>query len=303
MALDWIRSTFLYIRALKNPTHYGFSADLDRRGIEAKLQELCLKNLNALSDIDLIHMDENINIKPTEAGRLMTRFCVAFDTMRQFSNVVGTESLFDLDVVCLDDLDRDSSARIISRTGGGEPLSLNQTKTSTSVHSHGSAATSEQDALFKNASALQIPAVTFDLGNEWDDWEDFDEENLLHAAATLVPQYRTKTEPEIQQCIDGTSGYSTGCAPMFTITTTPLRSISAAASCEIRKLDSSSRPNILCDKTTGKTPEAFVKPLNQTQVNSRLDFFHTADVPSRSDLSLGSSKEEEAFFGIFDGIF
>lgn len=25
MALDWIRSTFLYIRALKNPTHYGQS--------------------------------------------------------------------------------------------------------------------------------------------------------------------------------------------------------------------------------------------------------------------------------------
>jgi ATP-dependent DNA helicase HFM1/MER3 len=23
MALDWIRSTFLYIRALKNPKHYG----------------------------------------------------------------------------------------------------------------------------------------------------------------------------------------------------------------------------------------------------------------------------------------
>lgn len=23
MALDWIRSTLLYIRALKNPTHYG----------------------------------------------------------------------------------------------------------------------------------------------------------------------------------------------------------------------------------------------------------------------------------------
>lgn len=60
MALDWIRSTFLYIRTLKNPTHYGqslklttdehqllklklslfsgFSKDLDRCGIESKLQ-------------------------------------------------------------------------------------------------------------------------------------------------------------------------------------------------------------------------------------------------------------------------
>ncbi|CAG5896937.1 unnamed protein product, partial [Menidia menidia] len=96
MALDWIRSTFLYIRALKNPTHYGFSDNLDRCGIEAKLQELCLKNLNALSSIDLIRMDEDINIKPTEAGRLMARYCIAFDTMRQFSKVAGTETVSDL---------------------------------------------------------------------------------------------------------------------------------------------------------------------------------------------------------------
>ncbi|KAM4552713.1 putative ATP-dependent DNA helicase HFM1 [Odontesthes bonariensis] len=96
MALDWIRSTFLYIRALKNPIHYGFSVNLDRCGIEAKLQELCLKNLNALSSIDLISMDEDINIKPTEAGRLMARYCVAFDTMKQFNEVAGTETLSDL---------------------------------------------------------------------------------------------------------------------------------------------------------------------------------------------------------------
>ncbi|XP_076601310.1 putative ATP-dependent DNA helicase HFM1 [Chaetodon auriga] len=96
MALDWIRSTLLYIRVLKNPTHYGFSADLDRHGIEAKLQELCLRNLNSLSSIGLINMDEDINIKPAEAGRLMARYCVAFDTMKQFSKVTGTENLSDL---------------------------------------------------------------------------------------------------------------------------------------------------------------------------------------------------------------
>ncbi|XP_008431580.1 probable ATP-dependent DNA helicase HFM1 isoform X2 [Poecilia reticulata] len=96
MALDWIRSTFLYIRALKNPSHYGFSTNLDRYGIEAKLQELCLKTLNSLSAIDLITMDEDINIKPTEAGRLMARYCVAFETMQLFSRVTGSETLPDL---------------------------------------------------------------------------------------------------------------------------------------------------------------------------------------------------------------
>ncbi|XP_029686652.1 probable ATP-dependent DNA helicase HFM1 isoform X3 [Takifugu rubripes] len=96
MALDWIRSTFLYIRALKNPSHYGFPPSLDRCGIEAKLQELCLRNLNSLSSIGLIDMDEDINIKPTETGKLMARYCIAFDTMNLFSKVAGTENLSDL---------------------------------------------------------------------------------------------------------------------------------------------------------------------------------------------------------------
>ncbi|KAL0966696.1 hypothetical protein UPYG_G00298560 [Umbra pygmaea] len=96
MALDWVRSTFLYIRALKNPKYYGFSTDLDRCGIEAKLQELCLKNLNSLTSIGLISMDEDVNIKATEAGRLMARFCVAFDTMKLFNKVAGTETLPEL---------------------------------------------------------------------------------------------------------------------------------------------------------------------------------------------------------------
>ncbi|XP_078075341.1 putative ATP-dependent DNA helicase HFM1 [Mustelus asterias] len=96
VALEWIRSTFLYIRALKNPNHYGFATGLDRAGIEAKLQELCLKNLHALSSIGLIKMDEEINFKPTETGRLMARYCIAFDTMKLFYLVTGTETLVEL---------------------------------------------------------------------------------------------------------------------------------------------------------------------------------------------------------------
>ncbi|XP_072560405.1 probable ATP-dependent DNA helicase HFM1 isoform X2 [Paramormyrops kingsleyae] len=96
VALDWIRSTFLYIRALKNPSYYGFTSSLDRVGIETRLQELCLKNINSLAEICLITMDEDINFKPTEAGRLMARYCIAFDTMKHFSSVCGTESLPEL---------------------------------------------------------------------------------------------------------------------------------------------------------------------------------------------------------------
>ncbi|NWI91143.1 HFM1 helicase, partial [Pitta sordida] len=100
VALEWIRSTFLYIRALKNPTHYGFSPGLDKIGIEAKLQgkcdKLCLKNLNDLSSFDLIRMDEANNFKPTETGRLMAWYYIAFDTVKQFFTIKGTETLNEL---------------------------------------------------------------------------------------------------------------------------------------------------------------------------------------------------------------
>ncbi|KAM9379135.1 putative ATP-dependent DNA helicase HFM1 [Phaethornis superciliosus] len=96
VALEWIRSTFLYIRALKNPTHYGFSTGLDKIGIEAKLRELCLKNLNDLSSFDLIRMDQANNFKPTETGRLMAWYYIAFDTVKQFFTIKGTETLKEL---------------------------------------------------------------------------------------------------------------------------------------------------------------------------------------------------------------
>ncbi|KAM9621205.1 putative ATP-dependent DNA helicase HFM1 [Morphnus guianensis] len=96
VALEWIRSTFLYIRALKNPSHYGFSSGLDKLGIEAKLQELCLKNLNDLSSFDLIRMDEANNFKSTETGRLMAWYYIAFDTVKQFFTIKGTETLNEL---------------------------------------------------------------------------------------------------------------------------------------------------------------------------------------------------------------
>ncbi|XP_075689343.1 putative ATP-dependent DNA helicase HFM1 isoform X2 [Rhinoderma darwinii] len=96
IALKWIRSTFLYIRALKNPSHYGFPQGLDKIGIEAKLQELCLRNLNDLSSVKLIRMDEEINFKPTENGKLMASYYIAFDTARLFNTIQGKETMADL---------------------------------------------------------------------------------------------------------------------------------------------------------------------------------------------------------------
>ncbi|NWR30545.1 HFM1 helicase, partial [Tachuris rubrigastra] len=97
VALEWIRSTFLYIRALKNPAHYGFFSTCTKNtDIFKFLTELCLKNLNDLSSFDLIRMDEANNFKPTETGRLMAWYYIAFDTVKQFFTIKGTETLNEL---------------------------------------------------------------------------------------------------------------------------------------------------------------------------------------------------------------
>lgn len=38
VAMKWIQSTFLYVRAIKNPTHYGFAAQLSKEKVEKKLE-------------------------------------------------------------------------------------------------------------------------------------------------------------------------------------------------------------------------------------------------------------------------
>ncbi|XP_035691410.1 LOW QUALITY PROTEIN: probable ATP-dependent DNA helicase HFM1 [Branchiostoma floridae] len=97
VALEWIRSTFLYIRVQKNPRHYNIPTGLSREEMESRLQDMCLKDLNLLSRIDLVKMDEEgFDLKPTEVGRLMARYCITYDTMNKFSSLEGTESLGDL---------------------------------------------------------------------------------------------------------------------------------------------------------------------------------------------------------------
>ncbi|XP_071790611.1 uncharacterized protein [Asterias amurensis] len=94
IALEWLKSTFLYIRIMKNPSHYKIPANLTKEQMETKLQDICIRDLNLLSNFGLVTMDaETMDLKPTETGQLMARYCIAFDTMKQFSAVVGTESM------------------------------------------------------------------------------------------------------------------------------------------------------------------------------------------------------------------
>ncbi|CAB4028021.1 probable ATP-dependent DNA helicase HFM1 [Paramuricea clavata] len=101
IALEWLKSTFLYIRILKNPTYYGIPEGLDMDILETKLQEMCVESLNTLRDHGLINMDEGFDLKPTDTGKLMARYCLAFESIKLFLGLQGNEDLNDLvNVVC-----------------------------------------------------------------------------------------------------------------------------------------------------------------------------------------------------------
>ncbi|XP_075918765.1 putative ATP-dependent DNA helicase HFM1 [Petromyzon marinus] len=60
-----------------------------------KLEKLCLESLNSLAAYKLICM-QNGDIKPTDVGRLMAYYYVAFDTIKLFGTIQGSEAVQDL---------------------------------------------------------------------------------------------------------------------------------------------------------------------------------------------------------------
>ncbi|XP_041348113.1 probable ATP-dependent DNA helicase HFM1 [Gigantopelta aegis] len=97
LAVEWIRHTFLYVRVMKNPRHYGYPTGLDWKQIEKRLEDLCLTNLNLLAGLNLVNLnEETLKIVPTDTGKLMARYCIAFETMKNFHSVKSDASLKDL---------------------------------------------------------------------------------------------------------------------------------------------------------------------------------------------------------------
>ncbi|KAI5719270.1 hypothetical protein M8J76_007688 [Diaphorina citri] len=87
VAVEWLRSTFFFVRVLSNPGHYGFPAGLS---------SLCMRELNGLSRYNLITMNDGFDILPTVTGSIMAKFCIGFNTMVAFTGIEGTENMAEL---------------------------------------------------------------------------------------------------------------------------------------------------------------------------------------------------------------
>ncbi len=79
VALDWLRSTFYFVRASRCPREYGLPApageeeDNKSAMLDRRLQDLCVANLNALAGIGVIEMTAESDLRSTRAGSLMAR--------------------------------------------------------------------------------------------------------------------------------------------------------------------------------------------------------------------------------------
>lgn len=77
IALQWLKSTFLFVRIKQNPKHYGIPEHLSHSQLEEKLQDLCLKDLHLLEAHGLISMVDGFDVQPRGewSHRSLLGFC------------------------------------------------------------------------------------------------------------------------------------------------------------------------------------------------------------------------------------
>ena len=92
-ALDWIRSTYLFMRMKRSPTHYGLASNVTIESLEANVHDTCQDALQSMSDIGMIILSENGSIGGTSLGRLMSRYYLSYSTMKLLTSVTESPSL------------------------------------------------------------------------------------------------------------------------------------------------------------------------------------------------------------------
>ncbi|XP_026813097.1 probable ATP-dependent DNA helicase HFM1 [Rhopalosiphum maidis] len=97
VVMDWIRSTFLYVRACKSPQNYGMIKTFNVQEVENKLQNLCLTEIKALACTGLINfLDGNNDIISKPECEIMAKYSISYATMKKYMQLKGTENLSDM---------------------------------------------------------------------------------------------------------------------------------------------------------------------------------------------------------------
>ncbi|KAI8541451.1 hypothetical protein RHMOL_Rhmol08G0061800 [Rhododendron molle] len=96
-AIEWMKCSFLY-----NPENYAIKKGIPGDRIEKHMQEICVQKVNELSRNQMIWTDEDgFLLKPLEPGRLMTKYYLRFNTMKNIMQAHADCSMEDaLHIVC-----------------------------------------------------------------------------------------------------------------------------------------------------------------------------------------------------------
>ena len=167
-ATDWIKSTYLYLRVRRNPAYYDKSQDMSMDQVEESMYEMCLEALQSMADVGLITMMEDGTVGGTSLGKLMSRFYLAFSTMKQLTSINGMESMVEmLGLICKS---RELSEAVLRMNERKTLNSLNRNKKKNTVRFplDGKIKTKEMKVnvvIKASLGCIQIPDVGTQYGN------------------------------------------------------------------------------------------------------------------------------------------
>uniref|UniRef100_A0A182NAQ3 DNA 3'-5' helicase n=1 Tax=Anopheles dirus TaxID=7168 RepID=A0A182NAQ3_9DIPT len=92
--MEWIKSTFFFVRARANPDHYHLTGG---RLLEEEVEKLCTETIESLEANELIMKQRSNMIVPSACGRLMARNQLSFQTMKLLQqDMKGKETLSEM---------------------------------------------------------------------------------------------------------------------------------------------------------------------------------------------------------------
>ena len=75
------------------PFSSGYPDGISRVEIEDRLRDLCMTHLNLLTSVSLVVINDDTTLTSSNAGQLMARYCISYQTMKTLNDLSGGESL------------------------------------------------------------------------------------------------------------------------------------------------------------------------------------------------------------------
>lgn len=79
----WLKSTYLWVRMKRNPSHYKIEGQTIVMDIEQKLDEICEKDVSHLQEAGMVYQAQEGKLSCTAAGTAMATYYLKLETMKR----------------------------------------------------------------------------------------------------------------------------------------------------------------------------------------------------------------------------